>query len=516
MFGAEWVDGSVKKVYQWSVEHHQGDLNNILLGFILDGHPEDVDKQWFRAGRSYGHRWNSFIIKDGQQTVMKEPSISEGDCLVYTLDLIQRQIRVRVNDGDDVVLFPGGGVFRRIKVGNGVRYKLAMHIHDEDESVTVTRQIYDAQKVQIKSAEKEEEKEEVQYEKEFKINRRIKDDKEGEDIRRCLAMVVCVGDYTNSKEKMNSLPSTKADKANLMRLFEKECEFTVIRNRGHSVDTDEWDDLVYKAQKELKNAAKYDAFIFAFSGHGDIGSIILSDGESVDRNRLLMNFDGAKCKKFGGKLKLYLIDACQGGMNVPTTSSTETKGTAYVNPDRNTIVLNANTPGFASKGQEGKGGFLIRAFCAELRGIEDRMNLNDITDGIQERFQELTNGNQELDVRNLGVIGRKLHFSRPTNLSKLEDKVWRKWSVRVQFENNGNLLVEVSEKNSRLKWRNACAPESFGGRRGLAKFKEAVDDTGNAQLGKAQNPPLQVPSKGFRQTLKVQLEGKVLELNLVG
>ena len=51
---------------------------------------------------------------------------------VYTLDCAKKQIRVRVNEKDDVVLFED------IFVGHNVRYKVAMAMYNKDTSITIS------------------------------------------------------------------------------------------------------------------------------------------------------------------------------------------------------------------------------------------------------------------------------------------------------------------------------------------------------------------------------------------
>ena len=133
MYGAEWIDGDAQSLYQWKMQQHKGKINNIFFGFIAPGHHEDVDKNWSDAGPSYAHELKYNIFKDGNRTTMKEPKISLKDEVVYSLDIIKKEIRVRINAGDDVVLL------RDISVGNGTRYKLAMMIYYKNTNITFTQ-----------------------------------------------------------------------------------------------------------------------------------------------------------------------------------------------------------------------------------------------------------------------------------------------------------------------------------------------------------------------------------------
>ena len=64
---------------------------------------------------------------------MKEPKISLNDEVVYSVDLVKKEIRVRTNAGGDVVLF------RDVRVGKDTRYKLAMRMLHKDTSTTITQ-----------------------------------------------------------------------------------------------------------------------------------------------------------------------------------------------------------------------------------------------------------------------------------------------------------------------------------------------------------------------------------------
>ena len=131
IFGADWVDGAAQRVYQWKVHFHKGTTQWIYFGFIAPGHPEDVSEMWWTGHSCYRHDWSTGswcsckLIKRNPQDLV----ISENDTLTYSLDCIKKEIRVRVNAGDDRVLYRGI---------HFARYKLALLMHIKSDSMTVT------------------------------------------------------------------------------------------------------------------------------------------------------------------------------------------------------------------------------------------------------------------------------------------------------------------------------------------------------------------------------------------
>ena len=148
LYGAVWLDGSAQSVYQWKVRYLKGRSvwdqeidKRIIFGFVALGHHVDVNKKWYLARPSYGDQWNNYPDgkwKDGSSYEMKCPSIDFEDEVVYSLDCIKKEIRVRVT-AKGVRGVMTEVLFRDIEVGNGQRYKLAMRMYYKDQRVTVTQ-----------------------------------------------------------------------------------------------------------------------------------------------------------------------------------------------------------------------------------------------------------------------------------------------------------------------------------------------------------------------------------------
>ena len=129
VYGAEWLASDTSFVHRWQMQWHRGPWCGF--GVITTGHHEDVNQRC-KANHSYVHDFNGWTCTNGWPISTSAPTYTVGDVLVYSLDLMSKQIRVRVNAGQEVVLFDG------IRVGADVRYKLAMTLFGQNTSVMVT------------------------------------------------------------------------------------------------------------------------------------------------------------------------------------------------------------------------------------------------------------------------------------------------------------------------------------------------------------------------------------------
>ena len=286
-------------------------------------------------------------------------------------------------------------------------------------------------------------------------------------VTKCLVLIVCIEDYENEVHpKLGDLPATQHDKANLLSLFEDECKFKVMRNDDTKrVDRKSFRKLIHQAQGELlTNYAKYHAFIFAFSGHGDANNILLSDGSTKDRTELHQDFDGGSCPDFGGRLKLFILDACQGSAVAPTQKEQRAKGTQLVgggHVDSNTIILNGNTPGYLSFEQQGKGGALIRAFSYVLRTIKDMEDWNSMSMRIGRAMVSLTGSAQAVDKRELGILFR-IYFTKPVavDLARVPGWMHAKNSQTKQSQTEESQAKDSQAKDKDSQTKESPAEES--------------------------------------------------------
>jgi len=55
-------------------------------------------------------------------------------------------------------------------------------------------------------------------------------------------------------------------------------------------------------------------FVLGILSHGQRGAVYGTDGKLVPIERLETLFDGEHCRQLAGRPKLFLIQACQGGL----------------------------------------------------------------------------------------------------------------------------------------------------------------------------------------------------------
>ena len=69
-------------------------------------------------------------------------------------------------------------------------------------------------------------------------------------------------------------------------------------------------------KEEAENVAHKaaDSLVVCVASHGDEGYFVTADGERITNEYLTTCFDGRNCWALSGKPKLFIIDACRGGM----------------------------------------------------------------------------------------------------------------------------------------------------------------------------------------------------------
>jgi len=296
--------------------------------------------------------------------------------------------------------------------------------------------------------------------------------------------------------------------------------FKVVCSEDERVDTDQFDLLIHKAQGELlANHAQYNALIFAFCGHGDEDSIFLSDGTCRNRTDVHKEFDGKRCKRFRGKLKLFIFDACQGGAMAPKKTQTNLLGARGgpedVHVDGNTIILNANTPGYKSYEQQDEGGALIRSFSNAWRSIQGRQDWDKMAKKIARGMVSLTGSRQAMDKREFGVLD-DIYFTKPVavDLSRVQglaqaqslesDRTVYLWAMDTKRQTSPEdvLIVTVLEKRTKKQWRREYAANAFA-----PKTLDAVKKTIDAKY----SGRWKMPKPGL--SLKGRVGGIALVLN---
>ena len=210
------------------------------------------------------------------------------------------------------------------------------------------------------------------------------------EVKRAYVLIVTVSDYS-AVSSIDDLPGAETDKSTLLKLFTG-YGYTVKCSETKKINPDDFDDLIRDAQYHLhKHHADYDAFIFAFSAHGDADNVLLSDGSGFSRVEMYSWFNGARCRGFAGKPKLFVVDACKGfdpAEQVEQNKPKATQATRKVHVDKNIVVLNATTSGYLAYEHEG-GGALIQSFNKVWRDNAVALELGDMCLGINANLEAI-------------------------------------------------------------------------------------------------------------------------------
>ena len=74
-------------------------------------------------------------------------------------------------------------------------------------------------------------------------------------------------------------------------------------------------------ESSLESHEQADAFVFVVLSHGTDGFVYARDGVKLSiEDDIVARFDGSQCPHLHGKPKLFLVQACQGGMYNPQCS----------------------------------------------------------------------------------------------------------------------------------------------------------------------------------------------------
>ena len=210
------------------------------------------------------------------------------------------------------------------------------------------------------------------------------------EVKRAYVLIVTVSDYS-AAPPMKNLPGAETDKSTLLKLF-KSFGYTITCSESQTLNRDDFNELLADAQYHLrKHHTDYDAFIFAFSGHGDEENVRLSDGSGFSRTRLYQWFDGSNCLGFAGKPKLFVVDACKGfdaAEQVGQNNAKAAQATHKVHVDKNIVVLNANTSGYLAYEHKG-GGALIQSFNKVWSENADALDIDEMCRGINANLESI-------------------------------------------------------------------------------------------------------------------------------
>ena len=137
IFGNVWIPSTSKTISKWTLKINTMN-DDVYIGFASK---YDINDDFIHFNKTYeNHTPNyaigdaGFIFQNGEYVYSRRaPKFKEGSAVTLTLDLVDAQVRMKVDDQSDLVIAD------RIEINENVRYIFAMQMSLEGDSVTLTR-----------------------------------------------------------------------------------------------------------------------------------------------------------------------------------------------------------------------------------------------------------------------------------------------------------------------------------------------------------------------------------------
>ncbi|XP_067010536.2 caspase-1 [Anabrus simplex] len=175
---------------------------------------------------------------------------------------------------------------------------------------------------------------------------------------------------------------------------QKDCDdlSEVLRNLGFDVEI--YHDLTYRdirnklEEVRTMNHIDADCLLVAVMTHGKEGLLHAND-IPYPVSLLWANFVGEKCLSLVGKPKIFIIQACRGGMldkGVPVAMERDSHPNSYVLPTHSDVLIVQSAPeGHASWRNEHSGSCFIQALVQELKDLGRTRDLLSILTFVNQR-----------------------------------------------------------------------------------------------------------------------------------
>ena len=233
-----------------------------------------------------------------------------------------------------------------------------------------------------------------------------------------LTAIITVNEYKLYHSKQNNAPHTVADREGLIKLFRGYYRYKVMRLDQDRITLDDFEEFIENVRAEMnRNHKKYDAFIFAFSGHGNDDSIELSDGERYGRVDIYKYFNARECPRFTDKLKLFLIDTCRRD-DQAMKSNSSTRALVRSRQEHGvqcTTHQDSNIAIFSGNNQGGGGGALMTSFIKVMRANRHKLPLDKMKKYIQRNVRELSKMVSTMPLLDCKMVGieKDIYFDAP-------------------------------------------------------------------------------------------------------
>ena len=129
----DWINSSSNKTYNWKITNNKAKYaNSICIGLITNQHHHKADDAIYNHKACYAFFSNG-DLDHGEDLMRKGPKFwAPGRVITVSLDLVNKQISITVDDGEKHILF------ENIDKSPSVKYKLAITLYDTDDSVSVS------------------------------------------------------------------------------------------------------------------------------------------------------------------------------------------------------------------------------------------------------------------------------------------------------------------------------------------------------------------------------------------
>ena len=147
-FGNIWIDSMSKDILSWNIKFNKlGSIFLIAIGLISNKHHQDAERD-FDSGPSCRVYLNGATqwsrddqIFKGIKSVLKygsfENKFATGDTMTIVLNMENATLSYYKNEDEPEQIYP---IFKNIKIGDGIQYKFALSLYEDDNKVTVTFQ----------------------------------------------------------------------------------------------------------------------------------------------------------------------------------------------------------------------------------------------------------------------------------------------------------------------------------------------------------------------------------------
>ena len=224
---------------------------------------------------------------------------------------------------------------------------------------------------------------------------------------------------------MKDRSGSEWDADNLERLFGRHLGFFI--QRYDNLTTLQMQLLMRDVRDQ--DHSKLSCLVIAILTHGIEGQVYGTDGSLVKVDDLTAYFDGTQCPSLVGKPKIFILQACRGGIFDEGVEATDDGSTAELDyeevdgrysllPDKADFVLAyATTPRYVSWRNSAFGTWFVKAFVDTMYERAETDHLMDILTEVNRKVAEEyeSRGRQKQMPAPVTMLRYKLYLPPPVN-----------------------------------------------------------------------------------------------------